>query len=143
MAKLVKGSKAAREFMAKIRAKKKGVGKTTRKKQTGTSNKAIDKKIQALPTGKRISKDSNKVYYERRANRSDKGKLLGIGNINLIDVGNELWKLEYKINQLKEDKKRARLLSDKKNIQSDITVYNNQHKALKLYLNTRAKFVNK
>jgi hypothetical protein len=40
------------------------------KRQTGTSNKAIDKRMKALPAGKRISKNGN-IYYERRANRSD------------------------------------------------------------------------
>jgi hypothetical protein len=47
------------------------------KKQTGKTSIAIDRKIQALPVGKRISKSGN-VYYETRANRSDKGRLLGV-----------------------------------------------------------------
>lgn len=51
--------------------------KASVKKQTGTTNIAIDKKIQAQAPGKRISKDGN-VYYESRENRSDKGRLLGI-----------------------------------------------------------------
>jgi len=76
MANFKKGSKAAKDFMAKIRAKK-GVGKVDSKRQTGTTDKARDKKIQAKKPGKRIAKSSNKVYYERRANRSDKGRLLG------------------------------------------------------------------
>jgi hypothetical protein len=46
-------------------------------KQTGASNKERDKMLQALPAGKRKSA-SGKTYYEYRANRSDKGKLLGI-----------------------------------------------------------------
>lgn len=55
-----------------------------KKKQTGTSNREIDKRIQAMPVGKRkagpgAQRDS---YYENRANRSDKGKLLGVGAIN-------------------------------------------------------------
>lgn len=89
MAKLVKGSKAAKEFMAKIRAKKISVGKVSSKYQTGTSNKKRDKKIQAKPPGKRIVKTAGKshVYYERRANRSDKGRLLGISNIGK-NIGN-------------------------------------------------------
>jgi len=42
--------------------------------QTGKSNVKRDKKRDALPAGKRISK-SGKVYYEYRKNRSDlKGK---------------------------------------------------------------------
>ena len=38
--------------------------------QTGTSIKSLDKKRNALPTGKRISK-YGKVYYEYRKNRTD------------------------------------------------------------------------
>ena len=104
---LKKGSKEAKLFMAKIRAKK-GVSKNTRKpsriddlllideikgrakkrvsgiakkkvyKQTGTSVKEKDKLIQALPVGKRVAKKSKRVYTETRANRSDKGRLLGL-----------------------------------------------------------------
>jgi len=53
------------------------------KKQTGTTNISIDRKIQAMPPGKRISKKGN-VYYEVRANRSDKGRLLGVKNTDVI-----------------------------------------------------------
>ncbi len=94
---LKKGSKEAKAFMAKIRAakgKKKVIAKkktatkkvvakkSVVKKQTGTSNIAKDKKIQAKAPGKRKSA-SGKTYYESRANRSDKGKLLGIKIGNL------------------------------------------------------------
>jgi len=41
-----------------------------KRKQTGTTNKALDKKRKALPVGKRTSK-TGKVYTETRANRSD------------------------------------------------------------------------
>jgi hypothetical protein len=57
--------------------------KKVTKKQTGKTNIAIDRKIQALPIGKRISKSGN-VYYEARANRSDKGKLLGVKSIKSL-----------------------------------------------------------
>ena len=40
------------------------------KKQTGTTDVAKDKKLNALKPGKRVSKAGN-VYYERRKNRSD------------------------------------------------------------------------
>ena len=62
-------------------AKKKTVKKAAKKKtikQTGTSNKVYDKRFSAKPPGKRKSKSGN-VYTEKRANRSDKGRLLGIG----------------------------------------------------------------
>lgn len=58
-------------------------------KQTGASNKAKDQKLQALPPGKRKSA-SGKTYYEYRANRSDKGKLLGINKAAIF---------EYKVSQ--------------------------------------------
>ena len=51
-------------------------------KQTGTSNKVYDKRFSAKPPGKRKSKSGN-IYTEKRANRSDKGRLLGIGNITM------------------------------------------------------------
>lgn len=88
--KLKKGSKEAKEYMASIRGmkksapKKKAVKKVSAKKtvlvkQTGTSNKYIDKKRAAKPPGRRKSKSGN-FYYERRRNRSDRpGSLLGIG----------------------------------------------------------------
>lgn len=72
MPRFVKGSPAAKAHMAKIR----------KAKQTGTSDKKIDRTKQAKPVGKRTSANG-KVYYETRANRSDKGKFLGVDdNIN-------------------------------------------------------------
>ena len=62
----------------KVAAKKKPTTKKAAvKKQTGKTKIAIDKKLQAKLVGKRLSK-SGKVYYEARANRSDKGRLLGV-----------------------------------------------------------------
>lgn len=46
-------------------------------KQHGTSARAYDKRHQALPAGRRISK-SGRAYTETRSNRSDKGVLLGM-----------------------------------------------------------------
>lgn len=43
----------------------------SKQKQTGTTNIKRDKKRDALPAGKRISK-TGKVYYEFRKNRTDK-----------------------------------------------------------------------
>lgn len=51
------------------------------KKQYGTSIKKYDKRHQALPAGKRKTAWGT-TYYESRANRSDKGALLGIGAVN-------------------------------------------------------------
>lgn len=58
----------------KVATKPKAV--SAKNRQTGTSKKTQDKAQQAMKPGKRISANGN-VYYERRANRSDVGKLLG------------------------------------------------------------------
>lgn len=68
-----------------IAPKKAATKKTIKKKvykQTGGSNLLYDKRLQALRPGKRISKKGNK-YTENRENRSDKGRLLGIGNVTM------------------------------------------------------------
>jgi hypothetical protein len=43
--------------------------------QSGTSRKPYDKRRHALAPGKRRSKTGH-IYYEKRKNRSDKGKWL-------------------------------------------------------------------
>lgn len=62
-------------FVFKTSAKRAIKKARSRFRQIGTKNrskymKKHDKKIIAKPPGKRVSK-SGKVYYERRANRSD------------------------------------------------------------------------
>ena len=87
-------------------AKKKTVGKIVKKKtikQTGTSNKFYDKKIEAKKPGKRKTSNPHKyrgktikkstTYTEKRANRSDKGRLLGIGNVSRLTKAQELKRL--------------------------------------------------
>ena len=99
--KLKKGSKAAKDYMAKIRAMRgtgagshkdtkshnvsirvvSGTKKKDATRQTGTSVKSKDKLRSALPPGKRTTGKgkSKHTYYERRANRSDRpGSLLGV-----------------------------------------------------------------
>ena len=76
-ARFVKGSKAAKDFMAKLRAKR-----SEGKYQYGKTNKVKDKRLQAKKPGKRKSAAGN-IYYENSENRSDKGRLLGIGNITM------------------------------------------------------------
>jgi hypothetical protein len=68
------------------------------KKQTGTSVKYYDKLHQAKPVGKRTTKNPHKyrgktirkstTYTESRANRSDKGRLLGIKQYNWEQLDN-------------------------------------------------------
>jgi hypothetical protein len=145
---------ASKDLADKVVGKKKTVGKANllpfpkEKKQTGKSNIAIDRRKQAMAPGKRKASPAAKkpYYYESRANRSDKGKLLGtnkIGLIEITEIGTELFNLEFKIRQLQEQKKVAKLISSKKAIAEEIKILQSQFKTLRAYLNTRAKFINK
>jgi hypothetical protein len=78
----VKKKSASKKKFAKKVAKKK-VAKKVVKKKYGLNPKK-DKLYEAKKPGKRIAKKSGKTYYESRENRSDKGKLLGIGNVNKL-----------------------------------------------------------
>ncbi len=76
------GATSKKKKATKKAATKKAVSKRKPKvvkvlKQHGTSAKAYDKRHQALPAGRRISK-SGRPYTETRSNRSDKGVLLGV-----------------------------------------------------------------
>jgi hypothetical protein len=66
----------------KVAIKKAAHKKKVAKKQYGYNTK-LDKLYTAKKPGKRKSA-SGKTYYESRPNRSDKGKLLGIGNVKDI-----------------------------------------------------------
>lgn len=118
-----KGSKEAKDYMARLRAckvsgtqtkkakpKKKSefpIKPTTPKKrvvkQTGTSDTYLDKLRKALPPGKRTS-SSGVEYYEYRKNRTDaKGKLTGTDYDNnyMYEFLSDLHKdLEYSSNQI-------------------------------------------
>lgn len=75
----IKSPAAKKVAVKKPTIKKAAAKKTLTKKsplrQTGSSNKKFDKLVQAMKPGKRTSA-SGGVYYERRADRSDKGKKL-------------------------------------------------------------------
>jgi hypothetical protein len=66
--------KAVKKVVRKAAPKKKAVKRVVKKKLTRLD---YDKRYQAKKPGKRTSASGN-TYYENRANRSDKGKLLGI-----------------------------------------------------------------
>ena len=68
----------ARKKRGTVAAKKKPVKRKTMaaEYQTGKSNATYDIKYRAQKPGKRISK-TGRVYYERRANRSDAYSMLG------------------------------------------------------------------
>ena len=67
--------KAAKKVVRKIVKKAAPKKKVAKKKLT---RKDYDKRFQADKPGKRTSASGN-TYYEYRENRSDRGKLLGIG----------------------------------------------------------------
>jgi hypothetical protein len=76
------GATSKKKKATKKAATKKAVSKRKPKvvkvlKQHGTSARAYDKRHQALPAGRRISKTGRR-YTETRSNRSDKGVLLGL-----------------------------------------------------------------
>jgi hypothetical protein len=73
-------------------AVKKAAPKKVVAKQKGSSIKKYDKLRQALPPGIRISQKTGKPYKEVRANRSDKGVLLGIGSYKNLSAGaKKIW----------------------------------------------------
>jgi len=89
----------------KAAPKKKAVKKSAKSKvlqimkQKGASAKSYDKRHQALPPGIRISKRTGKKYKEVRANRSDKGALLGIKKYNWEQLDNiQLTRINNDIN---------------------------------------------
>lgn len=123
MAPFKKGSKEAKEYMAKLREMrlngtqtKLSFGKPKKKsefpikpstpkkrvtKQSGTSNKYLDMLKKAKPPGKRVT-DTGYVYYENRKNRSDaKGKLTGIGSTNRMTKAQEIKRLMELANKSK------------------------------------------
>ena len=63
--------------MRKVVKKKAATKKVAKKKLTPRD---YDKRYSAKKPGKRTSASGN-TYYENRANRSDRGKLLGIGSV--------------------------------------------------------------
>jgi hypothetical protein len=90
-------------------APKKKVAKKVVKKKYGLNPKK-DKLYEAKKPGKRIAKKSGKTYYESRENRSDKGKVYGVGalNIRMIDelkeANNKLMKWNSALNYLIKEK---------------------------------------
>ena len=116
---------------AKSKAKKSATKKATVKKaapKKAAKKKVVKKKVSGLDKVVRRGTKTN-VHYSR------------ISGIDLNDIGSELFDLERKIIRLKAEKKSLKSLKDKKEIQSKITIYNNQYKYLRGYLNTRARFI--
>jgi hypothetical protein len=96
--------KVAKKVIRKKVAKKVVRKKVAKKK---LSRIDYDKRYQAKKPGKRKSASGN-TYYENRANRSDKGKLLGIGSVkNMTDkyikTLNEIYQYNKAINIIQND----------------------------------------
>jgi hypothetical protein len=79
-----------------------------------------------------FTKPKNKVVKQ--------GKLFGVGAISLKTLADEFNSLDYKIYQLKQQKKDAKTIAENKNIQEKISILNKQFQALKVYFNTVEKF---
>ena len=77
--------------MGKKATAKRKVSATRQTKGTGATDIIADRRKQALPPGKRVSKKSGNVYYERRRDRSDKGQFLGSTERDYIeDIGDRI-----------------------------------------------------
>jgi len=101
----VKKKSAPKKKTTKKVVKKKVAKKVIKKKYS--LNKKKDKLYSAKKPGKRKSA-SGKTYYENRENRSDKGKLLGIGSVkNMTDkyikTLNEIYQYNKAINIIQND----------------------------------------
>lgn len=118
-------------------------------KQRGETTIIVDKKRQAKPVGKRKS-ESGRVYYETRANRSDKGQLLGVphksfaslpSKITLSLIVEELNSIDLYLMKSSAHLRSKISAKEKAEIRASISLAKKQQKALRVYLNTRAKFV--
>jgi hypothetical protein len=152
VAKKVATKKAIVKKAVKKSAPKKAIKKTTAKpavkKQTGTSNRKYDILRQALPAGKRTSANGN-VYYESRANRSDAGKLLGIGSTDIkLDILNsykknieEQKKLDNTLLKLKGLLKNPAYKSQKEGIKKQVKIFSSLIKEQKTHLKELKKLI--
>ena len=126
---------ARAKFVAMVRAKSKAKKSATKKT---TVKKAAPKKAAKKKVAKKKVSGLDKVVRRGTKTNVHYSRISGIG---LNDIGLELLDLERKIIGLKSKKKSLKSVKDKKEIQGKITIYNNQFKYLKGYLNTRAKFI--
>jgi hypothetical protein len=138
-----KGSKEAQLKMQFVR---------DAKKQTGTSNTEIDKQRQAMQPGKRKSQYGGGTYYEYRANRIDKGVLLGIkdliNNVLEIDIvkdynytSNCIKIYEFQQIQLKESLKKPENKLYKVQLNKNLTLVNKYVTEMKQHLKELKKLM--
>jgi hypothetical protein len=114
------------------------------KKSPATKKKAAPKKAtqstlfgvkKAAPKKKAPARSSHKDTKSHNVN------IRVVSGINLNEIGSELFSLEMKIKKYQIALREAKKVSEKKEIRYQISVLNKQFKALKLYLNSRAKFI--
>jgi hypothetical protein len=134
----VKKKSAPKKKVAKKKvAKKKVAKKVVKKKLTRVD---YDKRYQAKKPGKRIAKKSGKTYYENRPNRSDKGKLLGIGNLNIrvIDdlkqANSKLMRMQNLLKLYQRDAKNPNNRDIKGTYMLDIAIIKNLIKEQKIHI---------
>ena len=122
--------KVAKKVVRKVVKKKAAPKKVAKKKLTPRD---YDKRYQAKKPGKRISTGKNypyiegNVYYENRANRSDRGKLLGIGKSGfslMTDLNETLQKMHDTQNRINiytnASKDKSTSIYDKINIRQEL-----------------------
>lgn len=97
-----------------------------------TKKKAVPAKRKAAPVTRHTDRGSHNVKIK---------VVSGIGAIDLNQIGSELLSLEMKIKKLQSNLKATKKVAEKKEIRTHISILNKQFKALKLYLNTRARFI--
>lgn len=136
----VKKKSAPKKKVAKKKVAKKKVAKKVVKKKYSL-NKKKDKLYSAEKPGKRVSK-TGKTYYESRENRSDKGKLLGIGNIALERYQKILKEIDNREFILEKNKEYKNSLVNTYGIKSYVSNLN-KSKAYIKELKTHAKELKK
>ena len=125
----------------KTAPKKKAAKKVIRKKLTRLD---YDKRYQAKKPGKRTSASGN-TYYESRPNRSDRGKLLGIGSIKYmsnkyINTINEINNYESIIKNIQNNMNIMSLM-EKKRAKETITNFKKIVKELKTHARELKKLI--
>lgn len=122
--KLKKGSPAAKAYMAKIR----GMKKTAKpvKKTVGST--------------KKTSRPAAGTHKDTRSHNVNIRVVSGTEIITLNQIGAQLNSYEFDIVQMQGEKRAAKLATEKKRLADMIATRKMQFKALKAYLNTRARF---
>lgn len=113
-------------------------------KYTIGSNLKINRKEQRLgATEKDVKPTANGYHKDTKSHNVNIRVVSGISKIGAIDlntVGKELLSLEKEINELSDFIRRTKSATERKRFKEILSVKRNQFKALKVYLNTIARF---